>query len=182
MKALISIDYTNDFVATNGALTTGSAGQAIEQAILAVTETFNKNKDFVVYAIDRHEPNDPYHPENALFPPHNIAGTNGRKLYGKLADIYQQTREYETVYWIDKRHYSAFSGTDLDIRLRERGITELHLVGVCTDICVLHTAVDAYNLGYQIIIHKNAVASFDPIGHEWALKHFKETLGAEIVE
>ena len=31
----------------------------------------------------------------------------------------------------------------------ERGITELCLTGVCTDICVLHTAVDAYNLGYQ---------------------------------
>ena len=53
---------------------------------------------------------------------------------------------------MDKRHYSAFSGTDLDIRLRERGITELCLTGVCTDICVLHTAVDAYNLGYQLMI------------------------------
>ena len=30
MKALISIDYTNDFVATDGKLTTGAAGQAIE--------------------------------------------------------------------------------------------------------------------------------------------------------
>ena len=59
---------------------------------------------------------------------------------------------------MDKRHYSAFSGTDLDIRLRERGITELCLTGVCTDICVLHTAVDAYNLGYQLMIPERAVA------------------------
>ncbi|MEI5995139.1 cysteine hydrolase family protein [Candidatus Enterococcus mansonii] len=182
MKALISIDYTNDFVATNGALTTGSAGQEIEQAIVDITETFTNNEDFVVYAIDCHNQNDSYHPENTLFPPHNLAGTDGRKLYGKLADIYEKSREQEMVYWIDKRHYSAFSGTDLDIRLRERRITDVHLIGVCTDICVLHTAVDAYNLGYKIVIHKNAVASFDPIGHEWALKHFKETLGAEIVE
>ncbi|MEN2297120.1 isochorismatase, partial [Enterococcus faecalis] len=28
MKALISIDYTNDFVATDGKLTTAAAGQA----------------------------------------------------------------------------------------------------------------------------------------------------------
>ena len=28
MKALISIDYTNDFVATDGKLTTGAAGQS----------------------------------------------------------------------------------------------------------------------------------------------------------
>lgn len=120
--------------------------------------------------------------ENDLFPPHNIVGTNGRKLYGKLAEVYEKSRNKVNVYWIDKRHYSAFSGTDLDIRLRERGITELHLVGVCTDICVLHTAVDAYNLGYKIVIHKNAVASFDPVGHEWALNHFKQVLGATVIE
>ncbi|WP_429949154.1 isochorismatase [Enterococcus sp. AZ170] len=182
MKALISIDYTNDFVAADGALTTGGAGQAIESSLLAITQAFIENNDFVVYAIDRHDHNDPKHPENDLFPPHNIVGTNGRKLYGKLAEVYEKSRNKVNVYWIDKRHYSAFSGTDLDIRLRERGITELHLVGVCTDICVLHTAVDAYNLGYKIVIHKNAVASFDPVGHEWALNHFKQVLGATVIE
>ncbi|WP_206912374.1 isochorismatase [Enterococcus sp. DIV0840] len=182
MKALISIDYTNDFVATEGALTTGNAGQAIEKSLVEVTKRFTENEAFVVYAIDRHEQNDPYHPENRLFPAHNIVGTTGRNLYGELAEVYEESCEKATVYWIDKRNYSAFSGTDLDIRLRERGITEVHLVGVCTDICVLHTAVDAYNLGYKIVIHKNAVASFDPVGHEWALNHFKQTLGAEIIE
>ena len=182
MKALISIDYTNDFVATTGALTTGEAGQAIEKALVDVTKSFIQNNDFVVFAIDRHDKNDPYHPENALFPPHNIVDTSGRDLYGELETVYENNRERATVYWIDKRHYSAFSGTDLDIRLRERGISELHLVGVCTDICVLHTAVDAYNLGYKIVIHKKAVASFDPVGHEWALNHFEQSLGATIVE
>ncbi|MFD2304961.1 cysteine hydrolase family protein [Enterococcus termitis] len=182
MKALISIDYTNDFVADDGALTTGAAGQAIEKALVKLTKTFTENNDFVVYAIDRHEKEDPYHPENKLFPPHNLKDTTGRNLYGELADVYEKSQDQANVYWIDKRHYSAFSGTDLDIRLRERGITELHLSGVCTDICVLHTAVDAYNLGYQIFIHKQAVASFDPVGHEWALSHFKHSLGAEIVE
>ncbi len=182
MKALISIDYTNDFVADNGALTTGATGQAIEQEIVDLTKTFTEKNEFVVYAIDCHEKEDRYHPENRLFPPHNLNGATGRALYGGLADVYKESSEQPTVYWIDKRHYSAFSGTDLDIRLRERNITEIHLSGVCTDICVLHTAVDAYNLGYQIVVHKSAVASFDPVGHEWALKHFKQTLGAQIIE
>lgn len=179
MKALINIDYTNDFVAIDGALTTGEAGQKIEDALCRVTEQFLANGEFVVFAIDGHDPTDRYHPENKLFPPHNVIGTDGRKLYGKLAQIYAANQAKS--YWIDKRHYSAFCGTDLDLRLRERKITELHLVGVCTDICVLHTAVDAYNLGYDIVIHENAVASFDPIGHTWALNHFKNTLGATIV-
>jgi len=67
------------------------------------------------------------------------------------------------------------------LKLREREITELHLIGVCTDICVLHTAVDAYNKGFEIVIHKNAVASFNQTGHEWALSHFEQTLGATII-
>ena len=73
------------------------------------------------------------------------------------------------------------TGTDLEIKLRERGITEVHLIGVCTDICVLHTAVDAYNKGFSIVVHQDAVASFDQAGHEWALRHFKNTLGANVV-
>ena len=182
MKALISIDYTNDFVADEGALTTGADGQAIEQSLVELTRTFTENNDFVVYAIDCHEKEDPYHPENKLFPPHNLSGTKGRALYGTLANVFEESRNRPNVYWIDKRHYSAFSGTDLDIRLRERNITEIHLSGVCTDICVLHTAVDAYNLGYQIVVHETAVASFDPVGHKWALAHFKQSLGAQIVE
>lgn len=181
MKALISIDYTYDFVADDGKLTTGKAGQAIEQAITAHTKEFIEQEEFVVFAIDAHDPNDRFHPENRLFPPHNLIGTDGRKLYGTLETVYQEYQKQETVYWIDKRHYSAFSGTDLDIRLRERNITELYLTGVCTDICVLHTAVDAYNLGYKLFIYKDAVASFDPAGHEWALRHFQTTLGAEII-
>ena len=181
MKALISIDYTYDFVATDGKLTTGEAGQQIESFLVDKTKEFIEAEEYVVFAIDMHDPQDDFHPENKLFPPHNVEGTSGRELYGQLADVYQQNQTRRNVYWIDKRHYSAFSGTDLDIRLRERGITDLYLTGVCTDICVLHTAVDAYNLGYKLHIYKDAVASFDPDGHEWALRHFEQTLGAEII-
>ena len=111
---------------------------------------------------------------------HNLEGTNGRELYGALEEVYQLNKASENVYWMDKTRYSAFTGTDLELQLRARGITELHLVGVCTDICVLHTAVDAYNRGFHIVIHEAAVASFDQEGHVWALRHFKGSLGAEI--
>ena len=181
MKALISIDYTYDFVATDGKLTTGQAGQQIEQALVKVTQKFIDNNDYVVFAIDGHDSNDQYHPENRLFPPHNLIGTPGRNLYGQLAEVYETNKEKSTLYWLDKRHYSAFCGTDLDLRLRERQITEIYLTGVCTDICVLHTAIDAYNLGYQVYIVQDAVASFDATGHQWALNHFKNTLGATLV-
>ncbi|WP_274365733.1 cysteine hydrolase family protein [Paenibacillus thermotolerans] len=180
-KALINIDYTNDFVADNGALTCGEPGRRIEAEIVKVTREFIAAGDFVVFAIDMHHEDDVLHPETKLFPPHNIKGTQGRSLYGELEAVYRQNTQSQNVYWMDKTRYSAFAGTDLELQLRARGITELHLVGVCTDICVLHTAVDAYNKGFAVVIHEKAVASFDAQGHEWALRHFKGSIGAAVI-
>ncbi|WP_182200695.1 cysteine hydrolase family protein [Paraliobacillus salinarum] len=180
-RALIHVDYTNDFVAEDGKLTCGEPGQVIEEQVIAITKQFVASEDFIVFAIDKHEEADRYHPEAELFPPHNIAGSKGRELYGELQALYKQVENKAHVYYMDKTRYSAFAGTDLELKLRERGIEELHIIGVCTDICVLHTAVDAYNKGFKIVIHKDAVASFNQAGHDWALGHFANTLGAKVV-
>ncbi len=178
-KALLVIDYTVDFVAKDGALTCGEPGIALEKYITELTTTFLDEGHFVVMPVDVHDSNDPYHPETKQFPPHNIRGTVGRKLYGSLQTLYALRKEQ--IHWMDKTRFSAFAGTDLELHLRARGITELHLVGVCTDICILHTAVDAYNRGFDIVIHEKGVASFDLAGHDWALRHFEMTLGATII-
>ncbi|PAF17043.1 cysteine hydrolase family protein [Terribacillus saccharophilus] len=182
MKALINIDYTNDFVAEDGALTCGVPGREIEERLTAITSEFIENGDYVVFAIDKHEEKDAYHPETKLYPPHNIDGTEGRALYGKLSDAYESAKHELNVYYMDKTRYSAFAGTDLLQRLNERGIKEIHAVGVATDICVFHTLVDAYNYGFNIVVHSDAVASFNQEGHAYALHHFKSALGAEITE
>ena len=181
-QALLIIDYTNDFVADKGALTCGAAGQAIEPRIFDLAESMYQNGDWIWFPTDVHKPNDPYHPETKLFPPHNVRGSFGRELYGGIKDWFTEHDDGEQVKLFDKTRYSAFAGTDLDIRLRERKIDTLHLVGVCTDICVLHTAVDAYNLNYKIVVHEGGVASFDQAGHDWALGHFKNSLGADVVK
>ena len=178
---MLSIDYTNDFVAENGALTCGKPGQDIEGEMVRLTREFIQNGDFVVFAVDRHIAGDKNHPETRLFPPHNIDGGNGRLLFGGLQAVYDEYRNAPNVYWMDKTRYSAFAGTDLFLKLKERGITEIHLSGVCTDICVLHTMVDGYNLGFNMTAHEHAMASFNPAGHEWAIGHFKHSLGAEVV-
>lgn len=81
-RALINIDYTYDFVAEDGALTCGKPGQDIEGHLVETTKQYMENGDYVVFAIDKHEENDSHHPETKLFPPHNLAGTKGRDLYG----------------------------------------------------------------------------------------------------
>ncbi|MEW4354417.1 isochorismatase family cysteine hydrolase [Streptococcus pneumoniae] len=181
-KALISIDYTVDFVADDGKLTAGVPAQAISDKICEVTKAAFQRGDYIFFTIDGHEALDYFHPESKLFPPHNLIGTAGRTLYGPLAAFFEQEKENDRVFWMDKRHYSAFSGTDLDIRLRERRIDTVILTGVLTDICVLHTAIDAYNLGYQIEIVSTAVASIEEAQHEFALHHMEHVLGAKVSE
>ena len=178
-KALIVIDYTYDFVAPDGKLTCGVPGQAIEGKIASLIKQFIEEKQPVIFANDLHKENDPFHPETKLFPPHNIEGTSGRALYGSVKALYEK-HQHEVISF-DKTRYSAFAGTNLALLLRERGVQEVVLVGVCTDICILHTAVDSYNLGYELTIYKDAVASFNDVGHTWALSHFEACLGARIL-
>ena len=147
-----------------------------------VSQKAYDNGDYIFFTIDGHDEGDDFHPETKLFPPHNIKGTSGRDLYGALADFYQKHENDKRVFWMDKRHYSAFSGTDLDIRLRERRVDTVVLTGVLTDICVLHTAIDAYNLGYQIEVVQSAVASLSQENHQFALNHLQNVLGATIIE
>lgn len=99
-EALLVIDYTIDFVAEDGKLTCGLPGQRLEQYIVDTTKEFIANDQFVVIPNDIHEENDPFHPETALFPPHNIRGTKGRELFGELHPLYEAHRQQ--VIWMDK--------------------------------------------------------------------------------
>ena len=56
-----------------------------------------------------------------------------------------------------KTRYSGFYETELDAILRNLGVTTLLLAGYSTDVCVRFTTVDAYNLGYRLIIVKDCV-------------------------
>ena len=95
-KALISIDYTVDFVADEGKLTAGAPAQAISESIAQVTQLAFDQGAYVFFAIDAHDVDDPFHPESKLFPPHNIIGTSGRDLYGPLADFYSGAQSGST--------------------------------------------------------------------------------------
>lgn len=177
-KALLVVDYTVDFVAEDGLLTCRLPGQQLEGAITQLTQDFLTAGDSVFFINDLHEQGDTLHPESKLFPPHNIRGTTGRNMYGALHELYQQSPQ---IIWLDKTRYSAFAGTNLFMLLRERAIEELHIVGVCTDICILHTCVDAYNLGYTVFVHEAGVASFNEQAHHFALAHIKNSLGFTII-
>ncbi|MBZ4686853.1 MAG: nicotinamidase/pyrazinamidase [Clostridia bacterium] len=169
-QALLVIDMLEDFVGEDGILYIGEISQKVTQAVAAVIKEAREREIPVIYICDRHREDDA---EFRMFPAHCVENTLGAEI---LKDIAPQPKDYI----IPKRRYSAFFGTDLDATLRELGVTELILVGVCTNICVLYTAADARMLNYEVTVIKDAVASFDEEAHNFALKELETTLGAKI--
>lgn len=88
-KALLIIDYTNDFVADKGSLTVGKPAQTLAPEIMRLADQFLSQHDYVIFPTDGHRLNDPFNPETKLYPAHNIIGTTGQKLYGQVASWFK---------------------------------------------------------------------------------------------
>ena len=82
---------------------------------------------------------------------------------------------------IPKRRYSGFFQTDLDLTLRELGVTTVVAVGADTNICVLHTLADAYFLGYSSVVVTDATMTFLCGTQEGALEHCEKCYGSALV-
>lgn len=70
---------------------------------------------------------------------------------------------------IDKPGYCAFAQTDLQLLLSVRGIRQLILTGVTTEVCVTSTLRSAVDLGFDCLTIADACASADPDLHAAAL-------------
>ncbi len=75
---------------------------------------------------------------------------------------------------IQKKVNSAFIGTNLEERLRQRGITTLVIVGLTTNHCVETTTRMAGNLGFDTYLVSDATATFDRRGPDGVLHSAEE--------
>jgi nicotinamidase-related amidase len=74
---------------------------------------------------------------------------------------------------LDKPGKSSFHATDLDNILRDRGIRNLLINGVTTDVCCFSTVIAANDYGYNAIILSDCVASYSAARHSAALDTIK---------
>ncbi|NNG21979.1 isochorismatase family cysteine hydrolase [Telluria aromaticivorans] len=63
---------------------------------------------------------------------------------------------------IAKEHWasSGFANTDLDLQLRQRGITHVVIVGLIANTCIEGTGRNASELGYHVTLVRDATAAF----------------------
>ena len=78
---------------------------------------------------------------------------------------------------IIKKQWGAFYGTDLDLQLRRRGIKNIILGGLMTNIGVESTARDAYERGYNQVFVTDAMGSNNLESHSNTLKYIFSRIG-----
>ena len=167
-QAILVVDMLNDFV-------TGSLkcdrGLAIVPQTAKLLNGARKAGVPVIFCNDAHLKGIDH--ELKLWGDHAIAGTKG-------AEVIDELNVCDKDYIVPKRRYSGFFHTDLDLLLKELGVDTVILTGLHTHMCVRHTAADAYQLGYDIIVAKDATNSFTEEDYNYGLKYLKDVYGAEI--
>jgi nicotinamidase-related amidase len=74
---------------------------------------------------------------------------------------------------VDKPGKGAFFATDLDAILKNRGIRQLVVCGVTTEVCVNTTVREANDRGYDCLVLEDCVASYFPEFQKAALAMVK---------
>ena len=168
-NVVLVIDMTRAFLEKGHAL---YCGQKARRIIPNIQRLLKRELDLgssIIFLNDSHDPDDL---EFEIFPPHSISGTEETEVIPELAGFAGEV--------INKKRYSAFWNTALGDRLLELGPDKLIIAGVCTDICVWHTAGDARNRDYTVEVPMDCVASFDERGHFFALRHMENILGVTL--
>ena len=162
-KILIVVDMQNDFI--DGSLGTAEA-QKIVPTVKDIIETFNGD---VYFTRDTHDENYLITQEGKNLPvPHCIKGSYGWEISSAL-----NTENCRGI--IDKPTFGYLPIADALLENGEDNISEITLIGLCTDICVISNAMilKAAFPETKISVIASACAGVTPESHLNALETMK---------
>jgi nicotinate phosphoribosyltransferase len=168
-NVVLVTDMLRGFMEEGCPLYCGRAARGIIPNITQLLEKESASGAKIFYICDHHDPDDL---EFKMFPPHCIAGSVETEVIPELSRFTGEV--------IQKKRYSAFTGTELANKLKKLKPEKVIIVGVCTDICVCHSAADARAMDYNVEVPADCVASFNERNHFYALGHMKNVLGVNI--
>ncbi len=150
--ALLVIDPQAEATSSSGTLSADHAADAVANVVRLLAAARSALIPVIfTQEVHRRELVDFGRELDGAEPVHCVEGTLGVQLL-------PETQPGDGEWLIQKRRYSAFFATDLELLLRGLHVDMLIICGFLTDVCVHYTCVDAHQRDYHLLLASDATA------------------------
>ena len=177
--ALLLLHWQNDLATLSGKLAKNLPGRLAAtftiQSTQAILKASREAEMLVIYVNASHRSGYPeiHSPANSIVV---RSGSLVRGTWG--AEVIEELKPIGDDIVIFNYSSNAFSYTELDLILRNKGITHLVLSGLVTNWIVESTARDAVARGYIIYTISNCCQSFSDEMHNWSITNILSAIGS----